>query len=614
MAKPSGQIYLLKNVPLLADYEHTIDFTNREEQFEYFYSFNKFTMLEHTYIRKEREYISVAKSMEELEDVNYLMFRSAEDERLYYAFVEDKMYLSSSSSYIYFSTDVIQTYMFDYKFNASYIKQAHVDRWNAEHKPIYSKTEEGLDYGTEYSIESAFKIEQSTVLKWLLVSMTDYSEIVQGGWVTEGGTIHPASPPFATFLIPLLLTKKGAMVPQDDGRQIFVNYTNTSGEAESKQIATYQTLIQLLHNSALGNYIRSVSLMTYNPFVDSEVIDTSRIDINFKSSVACGFTSFQSVSLPFLIVIYTNENIIKGAQTLALTDWNTGLENSLPTAEQWEELKNNPYTTKRDKRFESKLLCSPYRYNLLTDWRNNPVVFKNEYMTDDKIEVKFSYALSYNAPFRFWIKNYKKDPVGRNNSLSQPIALEFPIISDAYYTYMLENKNTIQANLTNTIISAGAGVVSGAMSGGVYGAVGGAIGGALNIQSQIRNENAKQMDLKAKPDNVINSTDSSFNILDDNSDVNFYRMRICCENEEIIAEIFNISGYKVNRVEVPNLRSRTRFNFIQTVGANITGSFNQADLQKIKQIFDSGITIWHYHKTNFNYLDYSFENVEVNLL
>ena len=630
MAIPSGEIYLLKNAPLTATYEHTIDFKDKSEQFSYFLSFKKYTLENYTYIRKEREYISINMTMTEVDDVNYLLFRSADGERLYYAFVTDKSYVAPHTTNIYFSIDVMQTYMFDYEFKESYIAQAHVDRWTAEHKPIYSKTDEGLDYGSEYSVESAFKLEQSSVIKWLLVSMTDYSEILKEGMDSSGGTLNPAGSPFACFVVPLLLTKDGATSERIDGRSIFVKWFNSNGVEETKEIASYQDFIWTMYSSALGNYVRSISLLTYAPFVESEIIEETKITVNFKSSVVCSTSKFDAVRLPLLLLYTMPESMLKGAQMLARADWNVGLEDSLPTSAQWDEVKKNPYTTKRDKRFESKLLCSPYRYNIMTDWRNDSVTLKNEYMTTDKIEVLFSYALSFNAPFRFWIKNYKKDPLGRNNSLLQAIAPDFPVLSDAYYTYMLENKNTIEANLTNakisaatsTLMSAGNGAIAGAQSGGGWGALAGAgagllngtIQGATNINALVRSENAKQKDLKAKPDTVINSNDSSFNILDDNADVNFYRMRICCENEAILAEIFNMSGYKVNRVEKPNLRSRTRFNYIQTVGANIVGSFSQADLLKIKEIYDKGVTIWHYNKDNFNYLDYSFENMEVNLI
>lgn len=606
MAIPTGEIYLLRNVPLTSSYEHTIDFKDKDEQLNYFLTFRKYTFDKYTYIRKEREFLTFELPIAMADDINYMLFRSADGERLYYAFVGNKRFISADVTEISFEIDVMQTYMFDYKFNASYIRQAHVDRWTAEHKPIYSKTDEGLFYGTEYNVETAFKIEQSEYIRWLLVSLKDYSAIAEEGHVSGGGTVNPAPSPFACFLVPLVLKTNDVNEPYDVNVTIF---------GWSGLVADYNDLIGLMNGSAFGDYIQSINVLAYNPFVYYDSFDGTNINVQWKSSALMETVFINGNSeKPFLVLRNAALSLLQAGNTLARTEWNNGIENSMPTAEEWDEIKRNPYTTARDKRFESKLLCAPYRYNVLTDWRNNPVIFKNEYLPVDYIDVKFAFALSYNAPFRYWIRDYKKDPEGRNACVSQAIGLEFPVISDAYYSYMLQNKNTIQTNITNGIINAGMGIVSGAMSQGVAGAVSGAIGGAVNVATKIRSENAKQQDLKAVPDTLINSIDSSFSVLDKNACINFYRMRICCENEEIIAEIFNMSGYKVNRVDVPNLRSRTRFNYIQTAGANITGSFSQTDIQRIKNIFDNGITIWHYNTVDFKPLDYSYENIEVNLI
>ena len=622
MAIPSGYIHLLENVPLNASYEHTIDFKDKDEQFSYFANFVETTLDKFTYVRKEREYIVVELPLERLDNVNYMLFRSATGERLYYAFVTNKVYVSPNTSQIFYSIDVMQTYQFDYEWRESYIKQAHVDRWTAEHKPIYSKTEEGLDYGTEYAVESGYKLQESNSLKWALVTTTNFESGEDGITVSDGasleaGAIEPIGGPFYTFLLPIPLEMYGAIYQSNE-------YTVYDGETK---LNTYSDFSRFMSKTAFGNYVRSVTLLPYNIFSFSETVDNDNhriyVSMNtFSGTVLATTITANDKSITLYQLKNPPKHLLFGGKVLASTEWNTGLESSLPTAEEWAEIKAKPYSTKRDKRFESKLLCAPYRYNLLTDWRNSPVIFKNEYMTTDKIKVMFSNAYSHNAPFRYWIEDYKKDPEGRYTSLTQNVGLEFPIISDAYYTYMLENKNTIQANITNATINAATGMVNGLISGGgtggvggaIYGAVSGGVAGALNIQAQIRSENAKQADLRAKPDNVISSTDSSFNILDKNTDLCFYRMRICCENEEIIAQIFNMAGYKVNRVEVPNTRSRTRFNYIQTAGANIVGSINQADLLRIKEIYDNGVTIWHFNKENFKPLDYSYENIEVNLV
>lgn len=617
MAIPSGEIYLLKGVPLTSTYEHTIDFKDKDEQFNYFYSFVKRVITKYTYIRREREYLSVELPLKDLDDVNYMLFRSADSERLYYAFVTDKVYTNPSTSTVFYALDVMQTFQFDYKWNASYIRQAHVDRWTAEYKPIYSKTDEGLDYGTEYSIESAYKLEQSDSVRWLLVTMRDYSALVDSGYVTTNSQFKPVPGTFVSFLVPIC---------DDSGDMTSYTITNSAalditGINAAGIFHGYESLINLMLKSALGDYIISISLLTYNPFIVNTTLKTARsFDVTLNTAANYGAASFKgSGTYQFLIVYDADRTLFNNV--LARAEWSIGLENTLPTAAQWSEIKRKPYTTPRDKRFESKLLCAPYRYNLLTDWRNSPVIFKNEYMTTDEIVVNYSLALSHNAPMRFWVKDYKRDPEGRYTSLVQSMAPEFPVVSDAYSQYILQNKNTIQANLTNAMINAATGTISGVASGFSAGPIGAIIGGitggisqGLNLQQHIRNENAKQGDLKAVPDGVINNADSAFSIVDKNDVVTFYRMRICCENEEIIAEIFNMSGYKVNRVEIPNTRSRTRFNYIQTAGANITGSISQQYLTQLKEIFNAGVTIWHYNKEHFNMLDYSYENIEVNLI
>lgn len=622
MAIPSGEIYLLKGVPLNTSYEHTIDFKNKDEQFSYFYSFVKHAITNYTYIRREREYLSVELPLTALDDVNYILFRSSDGERLYYAFVTDKTFTNPHTSAIFYQIDVMQTFQFDYKWNASYIKQSHVDRWTPEHKPIYSKTDEGLDYGAEYSVESAYRLEQDTNVRWLLVTMKDYRSMLDQGLANSYGQLLPVPSTFNCALVPFVIKNGRAGY-----KTTFTINSNTVVQGESSSTYYgYDYLIDLMQKRNIGDLITSISLLTYNPFVvnvTEGAVNTFSVNLNSGGSygAATFSTSEEGGSLYQFLMVYSNDAALF-KNVLARAEWSIGLENTLPTAAQWNEIKSKPYNTPRDKRFESKLLCAPYRYNLLTDWRNNPVIYKNEYMTTDEIVVNYSLALSHNAPMRFWIKDYKRDPEGRYTSLSQPMAPEFPIISDAYSQYMLQNKNTIQTNLTNAMINAGAGVISGAISGGgmggaggaLFGAISGAAAGALNVTAQIRSENAKQADLRAVPDGVINNADSTFNIIDRNDVVTFYRMAICCENENIIAEIFNMTGYKVNRVDIPNTRSRTRFNYIQTVGANITGAISQRFLEELKAIYNNGVTIWHYNAEHFNMLDYSYENIEVNLL
>lgn len=624
MSSPSGQVYLCKNAIVDRNYTHTIDFKSPSEQLAYWGSLVKYPLTNFTYIRRQRQFIRVDKTLDELQDINYLYYRATENSKMYYCFVTDKEYFSDNTSYIYFETDVLQSYMFDYEVKQSYVLQEHCDRWDANHKPIYSRTEENLDYGPEYTVESAYKIDSDSDngLRWYLAICTNPGELIDEGADGYATKITNVTNPYTLYLLP-----GSAVGDVVDGSQLQITIpAYDGGTSSTTSVLNNITLFsQMMDKSTLGANVMQIVKLRYLPFnfyITNH--DSGAININCfnEKNVEFGITTLKSSTITgrFLKII-SIENSYEFVKKLAEMNVFEGVDSAIPTKEQWEEITNNPYTTERDKRFESKLLTYPYRYNLLTDWKSQSQIIKNEYIGGDKIQVNFTQCISFNSPVRYWIENYRKDPEGRSNSVIQLVPEECPVINDAYYNYMLSNKNQISANQTNAITSSianiGTGLVSGIFGGAVgsiLGATTGAIGGAVNYQNMIRSENAKQKDLKNVPDTIINSNDCGFNIMDNNEHLTFYRMKICCEFEELLADTFAMTGYTVKRVKIPNLKTRARYNYIKTVGANIIGSFDQNDLNLIRAIFDNGVTFWHYNTVNFKPFDYSLENIETKLI
>lgn len=616
MSAPTGTIYLIANAVIDKTYQHTIDFKSANEQLAYWRSLSKFTLTEYTYIRKQREFIQVDRTMSELENINYLVFQADKSGRWIFAFVDDKEYVDETSTLIYFTIDVFQTNLFKIKFNPSYILQEHQDRWDAEHKPIYSRTDEGLDYGSEYTVESAYKIKREDVEgvntgdeKFYLIFCTEHKKLVSEGTASEPSDINDVPNPYCIYLVP------GTIPFIYDGTNV-------------QMVSNIYQLSDFMLKSSFGEYVKQIVLLPYLPFkyqigeVTSDNVTYKAIDLTVNNDITLDSTTI--VEGDYSAKLMKIRSIKNGAfkKLLAEMSVTEGLENALPTAKQWEEIKANPYKLERDRRFESKLLCYPYRYNLLTDWRNTPLTVKNEYMTGDKIKVNMTASFGFNAPYRYHIDGYKKDPEGRGNSISQMLQFDYPVISDAYQTYMLQNRNQIQANQTNAIVSAATSAVQGVVGGAIFGGIGGAVGGllgsglsgAVSVQNHIRSENAKQKDIKNLPDSIMGSNESAINVIDGNTYLTFYRYKIACEFEEQLAQYWHMYGYICKRVKTPNLKSRTRFNYIKTVGANITGSISQDELRQIREIFDNGITIWHYNPSEFRPLDYTYENIEVLLV
>lgn len=635
MPKPTGAVYLCENAIIDNSYSNTIDFKSPSEQLSYWGSLVKYTITDFMYIRRSNAYIKVDKNLSDLDSINYLYFRAEDTSKMYFCFVTSKEYISDDASYIYFETDVLQSYMFDYEVKESYVVQEHCDRWTVDHKPIFSRTAESLDYGSEYTLENAFNIEAVKTSNqrdcwYLVVLKTGFNSTADSGKSTSvPSEMYKCPSPYIYLLVggnsattPIKAKVRGA--GRDNSNTYIVDIYN---------IGIFQ---QVVATSDLGKFITQIIRLPYLPFDfvisdDGLIIDTTQDSSNFSYVTLTGTgVTINCIALDF----YTDGSGNKDSfRKLAEMDLLEGLENSVPTAEQWADVKANPYNVERDRRFESKLLTHPYRYNIFTDWKGQPLIIKNEYIDSEKITINYLQCIGFNGPARYWVDSYRKDPEGRASSIVQTMQEDLPISIDEYYTYMLQNRNQIQADRSNLIASAQTAQqnamvnsVAGALTSGSLGKMASGLGGTLlgqytmqatadtNYNNMIRSQNAVQKDLRNLPDTVVSSNDGSFNLYDDNRYISFYRMKICCEFEEILADTFAMSGYTVKRVKIPNLRSRLRYNYIKTIGANIVGSINQNDLATIRTIFNNGVTFWHYNTVNFKPYDYSLENIETSLI
>ena len=104
----------------------------------------------------------------------------------------------------------------------------------------------------------------------------------------------------------------------------------------------------------------------------------------------------------------------------------------------------------------------------------------------------------------------------------------------------------------------------------------------------------------------INSGDITYTL--GNLGYTGYLQTIKSQFARIIDDFFSMYGYKTNRLKVPNIEGRTNWNYVKTIDINITGNIPQEDMQKIKDIFNNGITFWHNPTT---FLDYSQSNTIV---
>lgn len=71
------------------------------------------------------------------------------------------------------------------------------------------------------------------------------------------------------------------------------------------------------------------------------------------------------------------------------------------------------------------------------------------------------------------------------------------------------------------------------------------------------------------------------------------QMCIRPETAKVIDMFFNMYGYACNQVKVPNLTGRVAWNYVKTRNVVIKGSMPVQAMDRIKQMFNSGVRFWH---------------------
>ena len=130
----------------------------------------------------------------------------------------------------------------------------------------------------------------------------------------------------------------------------------------------------------------------------------------------------------------------------------------------------------------------------------------------------------------------------------------------------------------------------------------------INAEQQVGLTQAKIEDINNVPPTLANMGNNSlFNL--GNKLTGFYVLYKTIKDEYYnqLTNYFKMFGYKVNKLEIPNTKSRKNWNYIKTVDANIIGNIPANDLSALKGIFDKGITIWHTDDVG----NYALDNMEV---
>lgn len=370
-------------------------------------------------------------------------------------------------------------------------------------------------------------------------------------------------------------------------------------------------------------FVDTIQSLTYNPFV--EVDDMSTI-------VECSFDSDRYGSpkggIPKCYRMSGFDTIDKQLYELNTFPDN---DNGLPT-------------------FEPKLYTFPFRYFMITDYMNTPLVIKPELCENKTLKLRVKATnIATESKYNLYVNGYKGDYNGNLNGIVNNSPLMLPVLSSAYSQFlatssasfnqgninaMLENDLSLKQGLaTNNLnyrqnttnnymqgLSSGLGAIASLLSLNFGGVVNGAMGVAQaginqhfntlsnnlnNSQLKEKNKlsnfevssmaNAKTTDLLNTPNSIkTTGNDTLFNLVNSNRKIDIIEFGLDFRYKHRIYDYFVKYGYKVNKWEKINVNSRRYFNFIKTNTCNIVGDeIPHEYLEEIKDIFNRGVTIWH---------------------
>lgn len=175
-------------------------------------------------------------------------------------------------------------------------------------------------------------------------------------------------------------------------------------------------------------------------------------------------------------------------------------------------------------------------------------------------------------------RNYKNAGVNIDESIS---LTNYPKIALSIDTF----DYWLTANVPALISNVGSSTIGGAIHGGMAGAVTGAVASGTNIGVEYYQH-------KLSPLKACGNTVTSVNVSGNLKKFSFYHKHITYDYIRRIDDYFTMFGYKIDMIKTPNLNSRN-MNYVKTNGCNISGEVPPEGIEKIKQMFDEGVSIWH---------------------
>ena len=403
-----------------------------------------------------------------------------------------------------------------------------------------------------------------------------------------------------------------------------------SSNLDDMPVGLYYYYIDKAKLSEAGylGWVSTIESVTFNPFVEENNLSL------YKANFDTDRYGTPSGTIPNCYRIVTN-NVIE--KVLG-------------------EIKLFPLKSELDEFDDIRLHFYPFKYYLVTDYINSPLLVKPELVKSNSntmIIKVLTAPLSQEGKYNIFVDNYKYDSYGNLEGIINNTPFMLPVSSSAYSQFlasssasfhqgninaMLENDVTLKqglrsndfsniSNMVNTGVGIGTSLVTGNIGGIISNAVSGVTGYFENqMQRDFMKENASLKEnaissmANAKITDMLTTpkalktcgTDTLFNLVNGRFKIDVVEYGMNDQQHYRVLDYLQRYGYAQNKYMRLSLANRKYFTFIKTNICNVIGEkIPHADLEEIKTIFNSGITFWNMDnvKTIGNY---QVNNEEVN--
>lgn len=275
------------------------------------------------------------------------------------------------------------------------------------------------------------------------------------------------------------------------------------------------------------------------------------------------------------------------------------------------------YTPKNNKCF-----VYPYNYLFVSNNQGSNNIYKYEDFTGENCNFENQFSITIGGSGRLVPKNYKG--MAHDDDEALPLG-KYPTCawsSDAFTNWLTQNS----VNLATSIGMMAGGIAATALTGGAAAPLAAmALANATNVQQVQAQQNLSAVQQGASmglsvAGNIagtigqfyqasllpnISGGQATGDIIwaSNRNKFTFREMRVKTEYLKIIDDYFTRFGYKINKLEIPNITGRQYWNYVE-IGASEEIGYGEVPAKYMDTINNAcrrGVTIWHNHANVGNY-------------